>query len=219
MPNTKTVSQFAVRIESIGKAAQQAQKDAVMRASMIVKNSIEGELVRDIGSDQRLRNLKKKSGAEGARLTLGFNIKGTNNPTSLLLARGPWGMVEYNIGPHKITPKVARTGTGKGMSRAQRQRVIRQRELDIAFGASGVFAGKSPLPFKGTFRYSVMHPGTKGKKPFHRGLESSKERAIRELRVVVTGRVATVIRSGRQTYAYIQGEQSTGAYTPASMMG
>ena len=218
MPSTKTVSQFAVRIESIGKAAMEAQKDAVMRASMIVKNSIEGELVRAIGSDQRMRNLKKASGAEGARLTLGFNIKGTNNPTSLLIARGPWGMVEYNIAPHKITPKVKTTGTGRGMSRTQRRHAIRQRELDIAFGASGVFAGKSPLPFKGTFRYSVQHPGTKGKQPFHRGMESSKERAIRELHTVVTSRVATLIRSGRQTYAYIQGE-TTGAYTPAPMMG
>ncbi len=217
MPSTSTSYDFAIKIKQIGTAIQRGQKDAVMSASMIIKNEIEGNLVRAIGSDQRMSNLKKRAGAQPQRLSLGFTTKGVNNPTSLLIARGPWGLVEYGASKHKITPKIAKTGTGKGMSRASRKLAIRQRDLDIAFGAAGLFAGKSPLPIRGTFRYQVNHPGSKGKYPFHRGLESSRNRAIQELRTVVMRTTATVIRSGRQVYTYAAGE--VGMYESTSMFG
>ncbi len=217
MPNTRASFDLAVKIKQIGTAVQRGQKDAVFSASMIIKNEIEGNLVRAIGSDQRMSNLKKRAGAQPQRLSLGFTTKGVNNPTSLLIARGPWGLVEYGAVKHKISPKVAKTGTGKGMSRANRKLAIRQRELDIAFGASGLFAGKSPMPIRGSFRYQVDHPGSRGKYPFHRGLDSSRGRAVQELRTVVMRTTATVIRSGRQVYTYASGE--TGMYAPTSMFG
>jgi hypothetical protein len=212
MPSSKTVTDFAVQIQRIGTAVQKSQKDAVMRASMIVKNSIEGELVKAVGADQAMSNMVRKKGQKPPRMTLGFSMKGTNNPTSLLIARGPWGLVEYGAGKHKITPRLTKTGTGKGMSRVQRQRAIRQRELDQAFGASGLFSGRSPMPMKSTFRYSAEHPGSKGKQPFHKGLERSRDRAVKELQFTVSRSVATIIRSGRETYTYIQGEGAGAPY-------
>lgn len=212
MPSSKTVTDFAVQIQRIGTAVQKSQKDAVMRASMVVKNSIEGELVKAVGADQAMRNMVRKKGQKPPRMTLGFSMKGTTNPTSLLIARGPWGLVEYGAPAHKITPRLTKTGTGKGMSRAQRQRTIRQRQLDEAFGATGLFSGKSPMPVKSTFRYNVQHPGSKGKQPFHKGLERSRAQAIKELQFTVSRSVATVIRSGRETYTYIQGEGAGAPY-------
>lgn len=212
MPNTRTVHDFAATIESIGTAAQRAQKDAVMRASMILKNSIESELMRATGGDGRLRNLRKKGGTP-AKLGLGFNVRGVNNPTALLIARGPWGLVEYGAHQHRITPRLAKTGSGKGMSRRQRQLAIRQQELNQAFGARGTYAGKRPMPIaRGVYRYSANHPGTKGKYPWKRGMDRARDRAVQELRTVIRSRVVDVIRSGRNTYTYVRGE--TGAQEP-----
>lgn len=212
MPSSKTVSEFAVKIQQVGTAIQRSQKDAVMRASMVVKNSIEGELVRAVGRDQAMSNLRRRPTSKPARLTVGFNMKGTTNPTSLLIARGPWGLVEYGAPPHKITPRVAKTGTGKGMSKEARKRAIRQRELNLAFGARGAYSGLSPMPIKSTFRYVVNHPGSRAKQPFRRGLESSRVRAIQEMQFTVSRSVATIIRSGRETYTYIQGEGAGAPY-------
>lgn len=216
MPNTLTVHDLAAKIEHIGKAAQQSQRDAVFRASMVLKNAIEAELGQATGGDNRLSNLRKRGG-QPPKLSLGFNIKGTNNPTALLIARGPWGIVEYGTPAHRINPKVDKTGTGKGMSRAARQRAIRQRQLDVAFGAAGIYAGKRPMPINGVYRFSAMHPGTKAKRPFHTGMERATPRALQELRTVISSAVADVIRSGRQTYTYVRGEGAGGPYLPGAL--
>jgi hypothetical protein len=54
MPNTRASFDLAVKIKHIGTAVQRGQKDAVFSASMIVKNEIEGNLVRAIGSEGQI---------------------------------------------------------------------------------------------------------------------------------------------------------------------
>lgn len=211
MANSRTSYDLAVKLQKASVALQKAPRDAVMRASMVLKVSIEGKLENAIGVDRRMSNLRKRKDQQPKALSLGFNVKGTTNPTSLLYAKGPWGLVEYGAMPHTISAKIAKSGTGKGMSRAARQRMIRQRDLDIAYGAHGVYSGVSPMHMKGTFRYKVAHPGTPGKKPFHRGMQQAEGRAIKELRTVISSTVVDVIRSGRQTYVYARGE--SGVYT------
>jgi hypothetical protein len=212
MPNRRVSNNLAVKLEQAGMALQRAPRDAVMRASMVLKTNIEGKLEKAVGADRRMSNLRKKPGQQPPLMSVGFNIKGTTNPTSLLFARGPWGLVEYGAMPHAISTRVSTsTGSGKGISRANRNRMIRQRQLDITYGAIGVYAGLSPMNMGGIYRYRVMHPGTPGKLPFHRGMEQSKERAIKELYTTVSNTVVDVIRSGRQVWVYAKDE--TGVYT------
>ena len=54
LPNTLTVHDLAAKIEHIGKAAQKSQRDAVFRASMVLKNAIMSELDQATGGDNRL---------------------------------------------------------------------------------------------------------------------------------------------------------------------
>ena len=206
MPNSRAVYDLAAKIESIGVAAQQAQHKAVMRASLILKDSINAQLTNAIGGDHRMSNLRKRSGQTPPTLKVGFDIKGKDNIVSLLYARGPWGLVEYGAMPHTITPRLAAlSSTGKGMSRATRKRAITQRRLDIAYGASSIFAGVSPLNLGGRHRYRVQHPGTRGKMPFHKGMDKARAQAIQELHTVIKSTVVDVIRSGRQVYVYSRG--------------
>ena len=200
MASTKVGVQIAAQLQAVGEAATVGTRKAVEAASLILKSSIEGELRRDIGVDQRMSNVRKGTSSQGAKLSLGYDVKGGTNPTALLRARGPWGLLEYNTPDHQIFPRLAGI-PARGISRAQRQNLIRQRQLAQAFGGRGTYAGKSPMPIKpGVFRYSVRdHPGTKGKFPFRNGMAKARPRAERELNTVVLRGVAHVWRVNSRT--------------------
>jgi len=221
MPGTRSVTDLSVLISKAGQAALQSQKDAVFKAAMTMKNSIEGERSKAMkGKDHFSRMTQKKSktgkfvGVRPAthRLTVGFNVKGTYNPTALLVARGPWGLIEYGAAPHEITANLGKLNYEKG--RGKRARASRQRDLDIAYGARGLFSGVKPLrlPY-GEPRYRVYnHPGTKGKHPFRKGVEASEKEASQIALRIVQNRVVDIWRIGRETTITVRGE--AGTYKP-----
>lgn len=182
-------------------AATRGAKDSVFKASMIAKNSVEAEMLRASGGDAKLRNLRRKGSSNPTPMKLGFDIKGKQNFYGLLLAKGniaAWKLVEYGGKAHRLTPRISTTGTGKGMSRKARQLAIRQRELDVAFGARGVYAGKRPMPItNGIYRYSAQNPGARAKHPWRIGLEKATPRMRLEMQSVIRGAIVDVWRSGR----------------------
>ena len=208
MPNSRSVTDFAARIQQIGIAAQKSQIQGVERASLLVKREIEKELTRAVGGDHKMSNLRKKGGAPARTLSVGYKIRKRANPTSLVHARGPWHLVEYGSKKHGIFP------TGAIAGKRKKGRDVDQAAFNRLFGARirGLYSGMSPMPINGNFRYAVRnHPGTTGKLPFHNGLLRAQPRAIKELHATVHSAVADVIRSGRETYVYIRGD--VGAYT------
>ena len=211
MPNVRTSTDLAAHIMQIGLAAQKSQKKGVERASLLIKREIEKELTRAVGGDQTLSNLRKKGGADAEPLTLGYDVKGTLNPTALIRVKraiGGWYLVEYGAGKHAMYPRGALPGR-RGTARAKRQQT-----LNVVFGARGAYSGLRPMPINGNFRYSVRnHPGTRGKEPFHRGLARATPRAVKELHATVHSAIVDVIRNGKQTWVYARGEVG-GPYTP-----
>lgn len=213
MPNTMTSTDLAVKIRSLGVAAEKAQRKAVGDAALMVKRAIERETViatkgsmgySNMGSVSTRNGRMKKIPKGNARLSVGYDIVGERRPTALLVARGPWGIIEYGSNPHVITAKVAALGR-KGVTKRMR----RQRELDIVYGAVGLYSGVPPLAAPaggGRPVYKVAHPGQKPRKPFRKGLERSRDAAARRATSVISNAVIDTVRSGRQTYTYIRGE-------------
>lgn len=211
MPSVKVGDQIAVQLQAVGNAVINGQKEAVNRASFILKSAIEGELQRAIGGDQEMSNVRtsisysrktstrrlkeaiySEATGSSARLGIRYDVKGQLNPTALLRAFGPWGLVEYNVGPHRIFPRLDGI-QAKGMKRVDFQYAVRQRNLNQAYGARGTYRGVRPMPVgAGVFRYSALHPGTTGKRPFAKGMAKSEGHARQELNLVVLRGVATV---------------------------
>jgi hypothetical protein len=212
------VTQFANQIRAIGTAVERSQKDAVFRAAMVMKNSIEGERSKAMkGKDHFSRMTQKKTRSnrfvgvrpETNKLTVRFDVKGDYNPTALLVAKGPWGLIENGAVRHEITANLGSVKYTKG--RGARKRAFKQRSLDIAFGATGLYAGMTPLGNRaGGFGpvYRVKdHPGTRGKQPWKRGTEKSRDQAAQMATRIVRNVVVDTIRAGRDSYVYVRGEE------------
>ena len=155
MATHTSVSSFAGAIQRTAKAIERGQKDTLMAAALIMKDHITDELKRDVGSDLQMRNVGsvKTKGAGGAKLGVGFNVKGVYNPTALFNPRGPVALNEYGARPHIVWGKIKRTG--------------RQRRMRMPDGG---------------FRNVVPHPGTRGKKSWACGREKGTKPAVDRMR-------------------------------------
>jgi hypothetical protein len=90
-------------------------------------------------------------GRKGAKLSVGFDMKGSGNPTALVRARGPYHLIESDTKAHVIIP--------------------RRRRRALAGNGFGPVA-------------SVQHPGTKGKRPWAKGLAASPPAVTKAVQVV-----------------------------------
>lgn len=116
---------------------------AVKAAAMLTKTTIMAQP----GYPARpLRGTARSNGKGPYKASVGFDIKGTQNPTALVKARGPFPLVEGNTKPHEIKRKKRR---GKKHSQA-------------LWLPGGWVTG--PL----------HHPGTRGRFPFRSGVEASR---------------------------------------------
>ena len=140
--------QLGGKLGRVANEVQRAQRTAVTAASMALKRGVESE-IRAVVPSGRLRNVGR-----GAKVGVRFDVKGTNNPTSLVRATGPLHLVERSTKAHTIGPRARRARSGRSAIR---------------------------LP-DGGFRRAVRHPGTRGREPFAKGIRKASPEAERALR-------------------------------------
>lgn len=160
----------------------------VERLALKAKRNIEANRNAITGGDGAiaLYGVRKKS-RSNVPLRISYELGSFRKDGSIdavIVALGPWQFIEYDMPAHVIGPRI-------GLSRDQRKyaralgatnRDIRQLEYDRLFGAAGV---RQPVvrmetPYLG-YRSVVRHPGTRGRMPFHRGLEKAERDSLRTL--------------------------------------
>ena len=217
-----TTYDLGALIRGVGNAAQEAQKKAVFNAAMHMKNVIEAERNKDLkGKDyfSAMNNRKTKSGKftgvrpQNNRLIVSFNVKGEYHPTALLVAKGPWGLLEHGAVAHDINAKLP-TISARG-AQDVRKRKIAQRRLDIAFGASGTFSGSTPLGnarkgFGPVYRVR-RHPGTKGRRTFSRGVDRATPKATEIATSLIQTNIIRHLRTQFGSTIYLTGD--TGSFS------
>ncbi len=217
MASSKTIiTTFATSVRSLGDVALTSQRKAVNEAALMLKRSIERETYKAMGGGDlvfsNMDTYRKRNGLDvpaksPSRLRVGYDIVGDRNPTALLVARGPWGLIEYGSVPHVITTKMT-TIKRKGVPALGYQRATKQRSLDVAFNARGTFAGLKPMSGKaggGTPRYRVNHKGTKGKRPFHRGIDMVRDIAARRANALIANEIVSTYRVNARSHTLIRG--------------
>jgi hypothetical protein len=103
-------------------------------------------------------------GKKGARVGVRYDLKGDTE--AVVKAIGPLHLLENATAAHDIQPKKRR---GKGGNAALK------------------------LP-DGSFRGVIHHPGTKGQKPFAKGIEDARPKALRAMANPITDAVKRGIR-------------------------
>lgn len=132
MGTSRSVDQFSSKLIGLADATEKAKRDAVFRGSLLTKEIIIAEAA--------AAGINPTSKIAGGRWGVGFDVKGTQNPTSLVKVRGPFHLADSPTKAHDIQPK--------------RRRGRKALKLPENGDDSGVRIGP------------VRHPGTQGKRSF-----------------------------------------------------
>lgn len=223
MASTHKISyhDLGVLIKNIGTAAQDSQKEAVFRAALHMKDVITKEIHGDLGGKDyfsRMAQKKTKTGrfvgvrAASNKVGVRFDVKGVYNPTALLTAYGPAGLLEYGAAKHEIMSTVGAVQYQKG-GKGARKRALAQRRLDVAYGARGLFSGATPLRTPMGPRFRVYnHPGTAGKKTFTKAVAKGTPRASQIATSLIQSKTIQRLQTQFGSFTYVLGE--TGAFRP-----
>ena len=222
MASTHKISyhDLGVLIKNIGTAAQESQKEAVFRAALHMKDAITKEIHGDLGGKDYFSRMTQKKTKTGGligarpasnRVGVRFDVKGTYNPTALLVAYGPAGLLEYGAAAHTINavnPELA------GMRRSKaKQRLVANRLTAINFGDRGAFSGSRPLRTPYGPRYSVtLSKGARAKKTFTNAVAKSTPRATQIATSLIQSKTIQRLQTQFGSFTYVMGE--TGAFRP-----
>lgn len=215
-----TTHDLGAMIKSIGTYAQEAQKQAVFNAALYMKKEIETQIRKDLGGKDYFRQMVEKKTKTGNfvgvrpqtnRVGVKFDVKGENNPTALLTAYGPFGLLEYGAFRHEIiakNPELAAMKRG-----AKKKRVMAARYEAITAGKRGAFSGSLPLRTPYGPRYRIpMHPGAKGKQSFSKAVAKATPKASNMATSLIQSKVIQRLRTQAGTVTYVVGE--SGAFRP-----
>lgn len=172
---TVSPAEFAQQIVELGASVQQSTEDAVEAAALQLTLEARKNITAATGGDSRLSGVGKRGNAKvGARYTI--RRDNPENPTAIVSAEGPLQIVERDTKPHGEIPRSVGRLTARPDGVVDRSRAARhdakQRLYEALFGVSGGFAGATPLSTPYGPRFRVSHPGTKGKHPFERAVDS-----------------------------------------------
>jgi hypothetical protein len=131
----------------------------VEQSALLLTRAARASIAAGSGGDSALSNVGRRGG--GARVGARYDIKGTDNVTALVRATGPLHLLDNPTAPHRISARVA-----KGRSRASRAAFY-----NAIFGGGSGYGTAKPLRTPYGPRYSVQHPGTKGKRTFWRAID------------------------------------------------
>lgn len=140
-------------------------KRTAVRNAALVTTNAVRDEIRRVAPSGKLRGVGKNGTRVGARFDQ------PSEDTAIVRATGPLHLVERDTKAHEIRPK----SKGRGAKRTQRKGAIRLAD--------------------GSFVAVVQHPGTKGQRPFEKGIDKGRPKAIKEMRDVTTKAVRRGIRS------------------------
>lgn len=158
---TQTVAQFAARTLRAPFILRETERKMVQAAALSVTTAVRAEIASATHGTNRLSGV----GRRGAKVGVGYDMKGSANPTALVRARGPLHLIESNTAAHPIRP------------RKRGKRVL-------ANQASGF----------GPVASVANHPGTTGKHPFAKGVDRGLPAGIKAGQEVLHASIVSIVR-------------------------
>ena len=190
-----------------GTASKKASREGAGAAALIVKQAIESDVRKAVGSDSRMSNAGSKNvrAAGGAPLKVRYDVVGQWTAVAAVYAlakAGPWKLLEGGSPRHEIRPSVNNQiygdvkatipGGGRNKFRAQRQANLKARKASTKFGLTSAtergvrtglggtagFLGNKAKGFGAA--YVTNHPGSRGRRLFIPGVQRVAPLAMRK---------------------------------------
>ncbi len=155
-----TLTQFAGKMAKAPAQFEAVNRKIVAAAALAITTTVRAEIAIATHGSNRLSGVGRK----GVKVGVGYDIKGTANPTALVQARGALHLIERNAKPHDIRP--------------------RKRGGKRALGNES----------KGFAAASAHHPGTTGKHPFEKGVAAGVPVAMKAASTSVAQTLVKVVK-------------------------
>jgi hypothetical protein len=151
MPNNG--AELAIKLQSASRSLGKANRDAVSKAALVYKDAVLAELRSDAGGDQVMSHWGWKSSGNYrvVKMGAGYDLDGTDKCVATLKARpmGLWKVMEYGASRHEILPRKNKRKKGGRLKFAN-----------------------------GGFGRGVMHPGTRPKRTWSKGIQKGSKPAM-----------------------------------------
>lgn len=156
-----TIPAFSAKMLRAPGLLKASEREMVAAAALAVTTATRASVSSATHGTNRLSGVGRK----GVKVGVGFDVKGVQNPTAIVQARGPLHLIERDTKAHPIAP--------------------RRRRGKRALGNEG--RGFGPVA-------SAQHPGTKGKHPFEEGVNAGIAPAMRAADAVLGKTMFKVVR-------------------------
>lgn len=170
MGTSRSPAELASKLRSAGDAMPNAARAGVLGMVKTVKASVKGQLTA-AGVGSRLSGV----GTKGARIGVRDDgIKGTVNPTAVVRMYGPAHLIENPTKAHSLGRRTGFVYKRQLNDSANARSKFKRVKTDQTFDRAG--KGKYVKFPDGSVRLaaSVIHPGTKGKQPWAKGVNAAK---------------------------------------------
>lgn len=148
MGTSHTTEALAAKLLAAAEAYRVMDVTVVREAAQVTKTTVKA------GAPARLRGV----GKSGAKLDVRYNLSTAGDtPAALVFASGPWPLIERDTQPHQI-PRQRSSASFVGVFG----------HAVIPGGAEGGVHGR------GGVRTRVQHPGTRGQRPWAKGVERAR---------------------------------------------
>lgn len=163
MGTSRTFGQLSGKLVGFSAVLPTANGRAIGKAALALTQSARASIAAGSGGDSYLSNV-----GSGARVGARYDVQSSGDTaTAVVRGTGALHLLDNPTGPHRITAKLS-----KGRSQASRAAFY-----NALFGGGSGYGSARPLRTPYGPRYSVMHPGTRGKRTFWRGIEAAIPRA------------------------------------------
>lgn len=200
MGSSKNAAEFVGKLTKLPQAVQKAQKQAVRANASLARKNAEAEVRRVAGADARLsgagglvRAGTRVVGRKGAKLSVGTKPQ-QGGDAELVYAIGAWPLVENDMPRHEIGPSGQDKETLFGPALTKSGRAKKLKSASGKATAKGRTGRAKALRTPYGLKRRVMHPGTKGKKPWAKAAKKTAADAPKALKQAMETELKKVIR-------------------------
>lgn len=187
MAASSTTASLVKKINQAGATVKKAQRATVTEAV----NDAKASILRNTPTHHLARVNARAGRTGGAKLGASTNVKGSDKPTAILKATGPWQILDHDAKAHTIVSARVRGAKAKAAKGGALLAAFGLDATELGASVASAQRGRGGVNIAGVgWRRYAHHPGHKGKGTWKRAEPAAMDAATRRL----TGRTTDLVK-------------------------